>query len=109
MRQRNQVEVVASMHNAKFAANYAFQSCTVDELHDRQSTDGNYETRLQNPNLIIHPQRTVANFIRRRHADGAAGSFAGETTADGGEIHLRSSGGFVHSSKLFEPRGECFA
>ena len=97
------------MHDAKFAANYAFQFCTVDELHDRQSADGNNETRLQNPNLIIHPQRTVANFIRRRDAVGAAGIFAGETAADGGEIDLRSNGGFVHSAKLFEPTEECFA
>ena len=109
MRQRNQVEAVACMNDAKFAANYAFQFCAVDELHDRQSADGNNETRLQNPNLIIHPQRTVANFIRRRDAVGAAGIFAGETAADGGEIDLRSNGGFVHSAKLFEPTEECFA
>ena len=109
MRQRNQVEAVARMHDAKFAANYVFQFCTVDELHDRQSADGNNETRLQNPNLIIHPQRTVANFIWRRDAVGAAGIFAGETAADGGEIDLRSNGGFVHSAKLFEPTEECFA
>ena len=119
MRQRNQVEAVVRMHDAKFAANYALNlqgklsACptvrTVDELHDRQSTDGNDETRLQNSNLIIHPQRTVANLIRRRDAIGAAGIFAGETTADGGEIDLRSNGGFVHSTKLFEPTEECFA
>src|SRR5438046_10367497 len=109
MRQRNQVEAVATMHNAKFAANYAFQSCTVDELHDRQSADGNNETRLQNPNLIIHPRRTVANFIRRWDAVGAAGILAGETAADGGEIDLRSNSGFVHSARLLEPTEERFA
>jgi len=109
MRQRNQVEAMARMHDAKFAANYVFQFCTVDELHDRQSADWNNETRLQNPNLIIHPQRTVANLIRRRDAVGAAGIFAGETTADGGKIDLRPNGGFVHSAKLFEPTEKCFA
>ena len=97
------------MHDSKFAANYVFQLCTVDELHDRQSADGNNETRLQNPNLIIHPQRTVANIIRRRDAIAAPGIFARETTADGGEIDLRSNGGFVHSAKLFEPTEKCFA
>jgi hypothetical protein len=65
--------------------------------------------RLQNPNLIIHPQRTVANLIRRRDAVAAPGIFARETTADGGEIDLRSNGGFVHSAKLLEPTEECFA
>ena len=108
------------MHDAKFAANYALQSAgeaisfpckvrAVDKLHDRQSADGNNEMRLQNPNLIIHPRRTVANLIRRRDAVGAAGIFAGEAAADGGEIDLRSDGGFVHPAKLFEPTEECFA
>ena len=109
MRQRNQINAVVCMNDAKFAANYVVQFCTVDELRDRQSADGNDETRLQNPNLMIHPQRTVANFIRRRDAVGAAGIFTRETAADGGEIDLRSNGGFVHPAKLFEPAKECFA
>jgi hypothetical protein len=109
MRQRNQVEAVVRMDDPKFAANYVFQFCTVDELHDRQSTDGNNETRLQNSNLIIHPRRTVANLIWCWNAVGASGIFAGETTADGGEIDLRSNGGFIHSTKLIEPTEECFA
>jgi len=109
MRQRNQVEAMARMHDAKFVTNYALQFCTVDELHDRQSADGNNETRLQDPNLIIHPQRTVANFIWCRDAVSAAGTFAGETAADGGKIDLRSNGGFVHSAKSFDPTEKCFA
>src|SRR5207248_1205865 len=108
MRQRNQVEAVARTRDAKFAANYAFQFCTVDELHDRQSADGNNETGLQDSNLIIHPQSTVANLIRRRNAVGATGILARETTADGSEIDLRSNGGFIHPAKLFEPTEECF-
>ncbi len=109
MRQGNQVEAVARVRDAKFAANYVLQSSAVDELDDRQSADRNNETRLQNPNLIIHPQRTVTNFIWCWNAVGAAGIFAGETTADGGEIDLRSDGSFVHSAKLFEPTEERFA
>ena len=109
MRQRNQIEAVVRMHDAKFAANKVLQSFAVDELRDRQSADRNNETRLQNPNLIIHPQRTVANLVWRRDAVGASGIFAGETAADGGEIELRSNRGFVHSAKLFEPTEECFA
>jgi len=109
MRQRNQVEAVARVHDPKFAANYVFQFWTLDELHDRQSADGNNETRLQDPNLIIHPQLAVANLIRRRDTVGAAGILARETTADSGEIDLRSNSGFVHSAKLFEPTEKCFA
>src|SRR6476646_3392220 len=108
MRQRNQIEAVVRMDDPKFAANYVFQFWTLDELHDRQSADGNNETRLQDPNLIIHPQLAVANLIRRRDTVGAAGILARETTADSGEIDLRSNSGFVHSAKLFEPAKECF-
>ena len=109
MRQRNQVEAVARMRDAKFAANYVSQFSTVDKLHDCQSTDGNNQTWLQNPNLIIHPRRTVANLIRRRDAIGAAEIFARETTADRGKIDFRSNGSFVHPAKLFEPPKKCFA
>ena len=97
------------MHYSKFAANYVFQFCTADELRDRQAADGNNEQWLQDSNLVIHPQRTVANLIRRRNAVGAAGIFAGETAADSCEIDFRSNGGFVHPAKLFEPTEECFA
>ena len=109
MRQRNQVEPVASMRNAKFVTNHVLQFCTVDKLNDRQSADGNNETRLQNPDLIIDPQRAVANFIRGWNAIGAARIFAGKTAADSGEINLRPHSRFVHSAKLFEPTEECFA
>lgn len=40
---------------------------------------------------------------------GAARIFTWETTANSGEVDLRSNGGFVHSAKLFEPMEECFA
>jgi len=96
------------MHDAKFAANYVLQFCTVNELHDRQSAHGNNKTRLQNPNLIIHPESTVANLIRSWNAVGAAGIFAGKTATDGGEIDLRSNSRFVHSAKLLKPTEECF-
>jgi hypothetical protein len=109
MRQWNQVEAVARTHDAKFAANHVLQLCAVDELHDRESPDGDDEARLQNSNLIIHPQRTIANFIWRWHAVRPAGIFARETTAYCGEIDLRPNSGFAHSAKLFEPAEECFA
>jgi len=99
--------MVASIVAAKFAANYAFQFCTVDKLRDRQSADRNNETRPQNPNLIIHPQFTIANLIRGWNAIAAAGIFSGKTATDGSEIDFRSNGGFVHSAKLFEPTEEC--
>ena len=109
MRQRNQIEATSCTRDIEFATDHVLQLCAVDELHDRETPDGNDETRLQNSNLIIHPRRAVAYLIWRWDAVGAAGIFAGETAADGGEIDLRSNGGFVHSAKLFEPTEECFA
>jgi hypothetical protein len=109
MRQRNQVEAVARIDDAKFATNYVFQFYTGDEPRHRQAADWNNETGLQNPNFIIHPQRTVANLTRRWDTVGSAGIFAGEAAAHGGEINLRSNGCFVHAAKLFEPTKECFA
>src|SRR5215211_5475572 len=109
MRQRNQIEAVARMRDAEFAANYIFQFYTVDELQDRQSADWNNETRLQNPDFIIDPQRTVANLIRPRDTIRATGIFARETAAVGGEIDVRPNSGFVHPAKLLEPTEKCFA
>src|SRR5262245_15119404 len=109
MRQRNQIEATSCTRDIEFATDHVLQLCAVDELNDRESPDGNDETRLQNSNLIIHPRPAVAYLIWRWDAVGAAGIFAGETAADGGEINLRSNVGFVHSAKLFEPTEECFA
>src|SRR5262245_13597900 len=109
MRQRNQIDATSCTRDIEFATDHVLQLSAVDELNDRESPDGNDETRLQNSNLIIHPRPAVAYLIWRWDAVGAAGIFAGETAADGGEIDLRSNGGFVHSAKLFEPTEECFA
>ena len=88
MWQWNQVELTACMENAEFAADYAFQFNAVDKLRDRQSTDGNDKARLQNSDLVIHPQRTVANLIRCWDAVTATGIFSGETTADRSEVNF---------------------
>src|SRR3954447_1080794 len=109
MRQGNQIEAVVRMDDPKFTSDYEFQLRTVDKLQDRQSANGNDETRLQNANFVIHPERTVANLIWCWDAVGASGVFSRKTTADCGEIHFRSDGGFVHSAKLFEPAEERFA
>jgi len=108
MRQRNQVEAMARTRDTESATYHGLQLCTVDVLHNRQAANGNDEMRPQNSNLIIHPQRTVANLVRRGDAIGAAGTFPGKTTADGGEINPRANGGFVHSAKLFEPTEKRF-
>jgi hypothetical protein len=108
MRQRNQIEAMSCTRDTEFATDHVLQLCAADELHDRESPDGNDETRLQNSNLIIHPRRAVAYLIGRWDAVSAARIFAWKTAADGSEINLRSNSGFVHSAKLFEPAKKRF-
>ena len=64
------------------------QFCAIDELDDRQSADGNNETRPQNSNFIIHPPAQLRISSGDWDAVGAAGIFTRETAADGGEIDL---------------------
>src|SRR6202022_2530226 len=107
MRQRNQIEDVSGRTRAKFAANDLLQFRALDELRDRQPAGRNYETRLQDFDFLVHPGRAISNLIRRRHAIGPAGRFAGKTATNGREINCRSNGGFVYSAKLLEPAKEC--
>ncbi len=86
MRQRNQVETISCTCDAEFPPNYFLQLCAIDELCDRQSANGNNETRAQNSDLIIHPPRAIANLVWRWDAVGAAGIFTRETAAYGTEI-----------------------
>ncbi len=109
MRQRNYVKAMACACNTEFSANYFLQFFTVDELLDSQPSHGNDETRLQNPNLIVHPRRAVADLVRRRHAISAAGIFSRKTPTNGREINSRPNGSFIHSAKLFEPSKKRFA
>ena len=88
MGQRNYVETVPCTCNTEFSSNYFLQFCAIDELRDRQSANGNNETRAQNSDFIIHPPRAIANLIWRRDAVGAAEIFTRETAADGSEIDL---------------------
>src|SRR6516164_5114383 len=86
MRQWNQFEAVAPTRDTEFATDDVFQLRTVDELHNCEAPNGNNKTRPQNSNLIIHPQRTISNLVRRGDAIGAAGIFTRKTTADSSEI-----------------------
>src|SRR2546429_714575 len=109
MRQRDKIESMFGGASAKRAADHLFQFCALHKLPDGQSPDRNNQSRLKNFDLLVHPRRTITNFIRRRHAIGSAGRFSGETTADRREIDCRSNRGLVHSAKLFEPAEKCLA
>ena len=53
--QWNQIKAVSPAFHSKFARDHFLEFCAVDKLHDSQSADGNDETRLQNPDLVVHP------------------------------------------------------
>jgi hypothetical protein len=108
MRQGNYLKAVPGACDPEFSANHFLQFFAVDELHDSQPADGNDETWLQDLNLIVHPRRTVANLIRRRHAISTAGIFPRKTPTDCCEINFRSNSGLIHPAEFFEPAEKSF-
>ena len=109
MGQRDHVKVMPRACDAKLAANYFLQFCAVDELGDCQPADWNDQTWLQHSNLIVHPGRAVADFVRRRNAISAARILPRKTTAHRCEVNCGSNGSFIHPAKFFEPTEERFA
>jgi len=109
MRQRDKIESVFGAAGAKLAANHVFQFCALNKLRDGQSPDRDNQSRLKNFDFFVYPRRTIADFVRRRHAIGSTGRFAGKTTTDSREIDCRSNGGFGHSAKLLKPAEKCLA
>jgi hypothetical protein len=109
MRQRNQIEVVIRALDAKFATDHFFQFPAIDTLRDGQTSDRNYEQRLEDLDFIIHPGRAIANLIRRRNTIAAARIFSGKASTDRREINPRANSGFIHSARFFEPAEKRFA
>jgi hypothetical protein len=109
MWKRNEVEVMVCALDTIFATDCLFELGAIDELSDGQSAYGNYETRFQDSNLVVHPGRTVEDFIGGGNAIATAHSFAWETSANGGEINCRSDTCFVYPAKFFEPPEQRFA
>lgn len=109
MRQRDEIERVSGAFDSKFAANHPFQIRAIDELSDGQSADRNDKTWAQDFDLIVHPERAVKNFFRRRHAIAAAGSFSRETSTYRREINSRSKDQLVQSAEFFKPTKKRFA
>ena len=106
MRQWNQIKNVVHATSAKFLANHFLQPLASDELRDCQSADRDNQTRLQDFDLLIHPRRTIANFVRCRDAIRAAGGFARKTPAHRCEINSRPNDRLIHPAELFEPSKE---
>ncbi len=109
MGQRDEVEFLARTLDAKFAADYFVELPHGSELRDGQFSHGNDEARTQNFEFIVHPRRTVLNFLRIWNAISAARHFAWETSANCGEINLLPHLSLTEAAKFLEPSEECFA
>ena len=109
MRQWNQIKPVIRAARPEFSADHLLELLALDELRDGEPSDRNYQTRLENLDLLVHPRCTISDFVRRRHAIGSARRFSGETSAYRRKIDSRTNGGLVYSTELLEPAKQCLA
>src|SRR6267143_5627038 len=109
MRQRDKIDNHTCAFRAKFSSDHIFKFFEGQKLRDGEPSDGNNETRTQNSKLIIHPGRAISNFIRCRYAVATARRFAGETSADRGEVDGRSYRRLVQAAEFLEPTEQGFA
>lgn len=103
MRQWNQIKPVIRAARPEFSSNHSFQVFALDELRDGESSDRNYQTRLEYRDLLVYPRLAISDFVRRGYAIGSARRFSGETSAYRREIDSRTNGGLIHSTELLNP------
>src|SRR5689334_158981 len=89
--------------STKFSTDYLVQLFALHKLTDGQSTDRNNQTGSKDFNFVVHPGRTVENFIGRRYSIGPSRRFSRETSADRGKINLGADFWLGRSAKSFEP------
>lgn len=106
MRQRNQVEGATVAPKGEGAPNYLVEFLEREELGDREFTDRNDELRLQQIDFVIHPGRTISNFVWRGDAVAACRSFPGKAAADGREINVRADLFLSQPAELLKPAEE---
>src|SRR4051812_239292 len=68
VRQRYQIESATLVADGEGAADDLVEFFEGQELGDGQFADGNDEVRLKQIDLVVHPTRAVADFIRRRNS-----------------------------------------
>src|SRR5215469_2432965 len=106
MWQWNQIKNMTRTGFGKFFANHFLQVLTSDELRDCQSAHRDNQTRFQDFDLVVHPRRTIKNFVRCRDAISPAGGFTRKTPTYGCEINSRPDRCLIHFAESFEPPKE---
>src|SRR6476646_4874502 len=106
MGERNQIESAAFIVNGKGPAHHFIELLERQELRDGQFADGDDQLGSQEIDLVVHPGRTIPDFVRRRNTVAAGCSFARETAADSGEVDPGADLFFVHSTELLKPAEE---
>jgi len=106
MGQRNHVERATIATLRKRAAHHFVEFLESQKLRDGQFSDRDYEAWSQKIDFVIHPRRTISDFVGRWNAISARGCFPREAAADGGEINPGAHLRFAQMAKLFEPTEE---
>lgn len=101
--QWNQVEGAAVVAELKRSTHDFVELLEGKKLGDREFADGNDELWSQKIDFIIHPGRTIPDFVRRRDAVAARGGFAGEAATDCGKINLGTDLFLAQRAELLEP------
>ncbi len=76
------------------------------KLSDGKFAYRNDQLRSQQIDLVVHPGRTIPDFIRRRNAVSAGGRLPWKAAADRGEINLRAHLRLIQMTEFIEPAEE---
>jgi hypothetical protein len=106
MGQRNHVEGPAIATLRKGSADHFVEFFERQELRNGQFADWNDEARSQQFDFVVHPGRTIPNFVGSRNTISPRGRFPREAAADGGKINPGAHFCFAQIAKLLEPTEE---
>jgi len=101
--ERDEVENAVLVSNGKGAANDFIEFFERQKLGNGEFADWDDQFGTQEIDLVIHPGRTVPDFVRRRNPIPARRRFAREATTDRGEVNFGANLLFIHAAELLEP------
>lgn len=103
MRQRNEIELLASTFDTKTTPDDLVEFPDRHELRDSEFADRDNEAGLQNFDFAVQPRRTIRDLPWIGDTIASTRCFAGETTADCCEVYFPAHRFFVEAGRLFKP------
>lgn len=101
--QWDQIKGAALILDSEAASDDLIEFFEGQELGDREFANGDNELRSEKIDLVVHPGRTIPDFIRRGNAISTGRSFSRKTAADRSEVNFRANFFFGHRTELLEP------